>query len=143
MFKSKRLPAFIVSLMVVILFASACSAQKAQAGVIGITWQWVGMVETKPASQSVVPTPENYTLILETDGSLNIKADCNRVNGSYTIGSSTLTIELGASTMAFCGEQSVDQKFLESLRNVASYTIENDQLVLILKNDAGKMTFNK
>jgi heat shock protein HslJ len=68
---------------------------------------------------------------------------CNRVNGSYKIGSSTLTIELGASTMAFCGEQSVDQKFLESLRNVASYTIENDQLVLILKNDAGRMAFNK
>ncbi len=45
--------------------------------------------------------------------------------------------------MAFCGEESLDLMFTELLSSVESYSIENDQLILNLKNDAGKMTFNK
>jgi heat shock protein HslJ len=103
----------------------------------------VELVETEPASQSVVPDPKNYTLLLGSDGSLSIKADCNMVGGSYSLDGNTLTIELGPSTIAFCGEESLDQLFLGFLSNVESYTIENGQLVLKLKDGAGQMTFNQ
>ena len=104
----------------------------------GITWQWVSLAETEPASQSVVPTPESYTLIFLSDGELDIQADCNMVSGSYTINGNELTIEQGPATMAFCDEESLDQQFLDLLSNVESYTIEDSELVLELKDDAGR-----
>ncbi len=54
-----------------------------------------------------------------------------------------LTIELGPSTLAFCGEKSLDQLFLGFLINIESYAIENGQLVLELKDGAGQMIFNQ
>ncbi len=65
------------------------------------------------------------------------------VSGSYSVDGNSLTLVLGPSTMAFCGEESLDLMFNELLSNVENYTIENNQLVLNLKNDAGKMTFIK
>jgi heat shock protein HslJ len=107
--------------------------------ITGITWQWWGLVETEPAAQSVVPNSENYTLVLQSDGSLHIKADCNVVGGTYTLEGDALTIELGPSTMAFCGEASLDQQFLEWLGNAGGYVLKGDQL--ILKASAGDMIF--
>ena len=114
-----------------------------EVSIADVTWQWSGLVETAPASQSIVPDPENYTLLLRPDGTLHIKADCNMVGGSYTLEGTALTIELGPSTMAFCGEQSLDQQYLELLGNVDSYAVENAQLVLNLKADAGRMTLSR
>jgi heat shock protein HslJ len=143
MFKSKNVSMIVVLLFIVIIFATACSNQKAGTDITKITWQWTSLSETEPASQSVVPNPENYTLILQSDGTLNIKADCNMVGGSYTLDGNSLAIKLGPSTMAFCGEQSLDVQFLELLKKVVSYNIEKDQLGLNLENGSGKMIFNK
>jgi len=122
---------------------AACGSQQAVQPITDTDWQWSEMFETEPASQSLVPHPENYTLRLSSDGSLSIKADCNMVGGSYSLDGSTLSIELGPSTLAFCGEESLDQLFLGFLSNVESYTIEDGQLVLELKDGAGQMTFNE
>jgi hypothetical protein len=43
--------------------------------------------------------------------------------------------------MAFCGEQSLDYLYLALLSNVESYAVEDGQLVLELKDGAGKMFF--
>jgi len=91
----------------------------------------------------VVPNPENYTLTLMSDGTLSIKADCNMVSGGYTLNGDSLTIELGPSTMAFCGEQSLDLLYLEMLDQVEGFTVENNQLLLSVGGNSGQMTFNK
>ena len=65
------------------------------------------------------------------------------MSGSFSVDGTSLTLVLGPSTLAFCGEESLDLMFTELLNSVESYTIENDQLVLNLENDFGKMTFNK
>jgi heat shock protein HslJ len=111
--------------------------------ITSIEWRWSGLIETMPAAQSVVPDPENYTLILQPDGGLHIKADCNVVGGSHTLEGDGLTIALGPSTMAYCGEQSLDQQFQVLLSNVDGYGIEDGQLVLKLQADAGSMIFSK
>jgi heat shock protein HslJ len=131
-----------VSLLLIIAIASvACGNQKGVASITNKTWQWVSLVETLPASQSVVPNPENYTLILMPDSSLSIKADCNMAGGTYTLKGDSLELVLGPSTMAYCGEQSLDQQFLMTLQQVSGYSIENGQLVLLLEDSAGKMSF--
>jgi heat shock protein HslJ len=111
--------------------------------ITGITWQWTELVETAPAAQSVVPNPENYTLLLLPDGTLSIKADCNGVGGSYTLEGNALTIALGPSTMAYCGEQSLDQLYLGLLDSVDGYNIQDGRLVLSLQNGAGTMTLDQ
>jgi heat shock protein HslJ len=113
------------------------------ANIAGVEWQWSGLVETEPAAQSVVPHPENYTLVFQPDGALDVKADCNMVGGSYTLEGNALTIELGPSTMAYCGEQSSDQQYLDLLGRVSSYTVENERLMLNLRDGAGKMMFDR
>jgi heat shock protein HslJ len=116
---------------------------KGEGKITGITWQWAGLVETEPAAQSVVPDPENYTLTLRLDGICEVKADCNMVGGSYVLEGNALTLELGLSTMAYCGDDSLDQQYLELLANVDSYAVEDGRLVMELKAGAGRMTFTQ
>ena len=130
-------------ILLIPLLIVACGGQQTDQTITDMDWQWSKMVETEPASQSLVPNPENNTLRLSSDGSLSIKADCNMVGGAYSLDGSVLTIELGPSTMAFCGEESLDQLFVGFLGNVESYAIEDGQLVLELKDGAGQMTFKE
>lgn len=130
-------------ILLISLITAACGNQQTGPPITDTEWQWSAVVETEPASQSVVPHPENYTLRLSGDGSLSIKADCNMVSGSYSLDGGALTLELGPSTLAFCGEESLDQHYVGFLSNVESYVIENGQLVLELKEGAGQMTFNE
>jgi heat shock protein HslJ len=110
--------------------------------IVGITWQWAQLTETEPASQSVVPDPQNYTLVFQPDGEVSIKADCNMVGGTYTLEGASLTIALGPSTLAYCGDDSLDQLYLAMLGNVGSFDVENGRLALNLKEGAGKMVFD-
>ena len=108
--------------------------------ILDITWQWVDLVETEPANQSVVPDPENYTVIFREDGSAEIKADCNQVGATYTQQGSALIITLGPSTMAACDEDSLDQQFLASLDEVNSFGMLDGDLKL--SGDTFTMGFN-
>jgi heat shock protein HslJ len=110
---------------------------------MGIQWQWAELTETEPASQSLVPDPEDYVLILNADGSASLKADCNQVQWTYTLDGSDLTFNtLGPSTLAYCGDDSLDQLFLTKLGVGGSVSIEDERLVLELNENAGRMVFD-
>ena len=66
-----------------------------------------------------MPNPENYTIIFNADGTLTGKADCNTFGGAYSQASG-FTIKLGPSTMAYCGEASLDAAYLQLLSSVAA-----------------------
>lgn len=110
--------------------------------ILGIPWQWTQLTETEPASQSVVPDPENYVLVLNEDGSANITADCNDAQSTYTVEGDTISFDQISSTMAFCGEDSLDQTFLEKLGMGGTWRVEDEQLVLELNEGAGTMVFD-
>ena len=59
--------------LVLSLLGSALVAPAAWADshgeIVGIQWLWAQLTETEPAAQSVVPNPEDYTLVLNADGS--------------------------------------------------------------------------
>jgi heat shock protein HslJ len=128
----------ILALVVATLALAACSSGS---GLTGKAWQWTAATTQVPASQSVIPDPENYTIQFNNGGTFNAKADCNQVSGTYTTsGSNGLVIVPGPSTMAFCGEESSDVIFLAGLSSTNTYSIANGQLTL---NQAGggTMTF--
>ncbi len=85
------------------------------ADLVGPVWEWTGLVQTLPAARLVVPSPDSYTLQFAGNGDLTILADCNQVQGTYILRGDLLLIEPGSSTMAFCGEESLDQQYLNLL----------------------------
>ena len=122
--------------------ATAVAAPATQDELTANLWQWTALTETSPASQSVVPDPQNYTIAFADDNTLAIKADCNQVAGSYTLDGASLTIQLGPATMAFCGEQSMDRQYLGLLGQVSGAIIsETGDLHLLLADNAGAMAF--
>jgi len=87
--------------------------------ITGIEWQWVSVTNQTTKQTTTVPAPENYTIIFNADGTLAGKADCNSFTGTYSQ-QNGFTIKLGATTMAFCGEASLDTQYLQLLSSVAA-----------------------
>lgn len=120
---------------------AACGILGGGSDLTGKSWRWVSSTTAVPANLSVVPNPLNYTVTFNSDGTYEGKADCNQIAGSYTVSGSSLTIEAGPSTLAFCGEESLDQAFLGGLLSTTSYKINAGALTLT--TEAGDtMTFN-
>jgi heat shock protein HslJ len=130
----------ILALAVSALLVTACQSSGGS-GLTGKTWQWTGSTTKVPASQSVVPDPENYTITFNTDGTFAAKADCNQVSGGYTTSGADLTITPGPTTLMACPEGSMDGLFLEGLGKAASFTISGTELT-ITDSDEGTMQFD-
>ena len=84
-----------------------------------------------------------YTLRFADDGSVSIKADCNMLGGSYTF-TSPSGLEFGPlrSTMAFCGEKSLYNRFTKDMPFVRSFVIKDGKLHLALMADGGIYQFS-
>ena len=109
-------------LLVCLGLVAACAPTATPAptnSIQGIVWQWVSVANKPTGETTTVPNPENYTLILNSDSTLNGKADCNSFTGTYSQ-EGGFSIKLGATTMAFCGEDSLDQEYLTLLGNIVA-----------------------
>lgn len=111
----------------------------ADSGLTGITWEWVSLMD--PIGQTVASDPSRYTIVFNEDGTTAITADCNNVLGTYFTEGSNITIALGPTTTAFCGEESQDQLFLNSLTSVVIYFVDEGELFMDMLADAGTLTF--
>jgi len=75
---------------------------------------------------------------------MNIRADCNRGGGNYSIEGKSLTIELTHSTRAMCPPgDSLEEIFIKDLNAVAIYFMNKGFLYMDLKYDSGTMTFGR
>jgi len=121
---------------------AADSTTAAGESITGIVWKWQ---QTRLGDgQTFLPeNPDRYTIAFQTDGSLAIRADCNRVGGMYTLQNTSLTIETTFSTRAMCPPDSLDQVFLKHLNAAAIYFTREEALHIDLKADTGTMTFSR
>ena len=111
-----------IGLCLGILMLAACAPEAEPASsdsITGIVWQWESVTEQPAGSTTTVPNPENYTILFNEDGTFEGKADCNSFGGTYSQ-ENGFTITLGPSTMAFCGEASLDGDYLDLLSNIAA-----------------------
>ena len=130
-------------LLVAILMVGTLLVGCAQAGtgLTGNTWEWTASTTTTPASQSVVPNPQRYTIEFKANQTFEAKADCNQVSGTWVSTSGdALTITLGPSTAAACGPDSLDKTYIEGLATTTMYVLEEDKLILT-QGTEGTMTF--
>ncbi len=105
------------------------------------TWHLTSI--TSIQRQAIVP-PEgmaNYTITFNDDGTFDAKADCNQLSGTYTVvDGSVLTLTLGPSTLAACGEGSLSAQYVQLLGDVKTYSIAEDQMTLTL-NDSSELLY--
>ena len=106
-----------------------------------VTWEW--MQFTDPAQQFEVSDPGKYTVEFHSDGTLNVKADCNLAQGGFTIEESSLSVEIGPMTLAACPPESRSDDFVKYLGFSANYFFEDGNLYIDLMADGGTLVFSK
>lgn len=101
-------------------------------------WKWL---QSTGAETLTVEDPSLYTIRFNNANGFGITADCNIGAGNYTVSGNLLTIKDIQSTLVFCGEESLDQKFTELLLQAASYSFQGPNLLIQLKNNGGTLRF--
>jgi len=86
--------------------------------------------------------PSRYTLSFETDGSMNVLADCNRGKGSWASESGS-QLQFGpiAATMAMCPPESLHDRYLSQFEWVRSYVMKDGHLFLATMADGSIIEF--
>ena len=131
----------VVGVFVLAFALAGCGTSELPDSVQNVVWEWIDLVETEPASQSLIPVSTSYTISFLEDNQVSIRADCNVVQGTYAYDGTTLSIQLGASTLAYCGENSLDNLFLTLLSQVGSYEKDKGRLSLISASETITMGF--
>jgi heat shock protein HslJ len=117
------------------------SADVAHLPIVATVWQWIRFEDASGLNNIEVENPSSYTIEFLEDGTYVLKNDCNSGGGSYTADDATLTINPGITTLAACGEESLDQQFSQDLFAVVTYVLADGELYLNLQMDAGNMVF--
>jgi heat shock protein HslJ len=105
-------------------------------------WQWTGSTTVSPASQSVVPDPQNYTIEFKPNQTFNAKADCNQVSGTWTSTEGNgIDITVGPSTMAACGPDSLSDLFVADLGKASAYVLSENRTLTLTLSQEGTMSF--
>ncbi len=105
-----------------------------------VVWHWENLQTTNETVK--MDKPENYTLEFMDDGKIRVKADCNRGGGSYKSEGNNLAFSRIFTTKMACPPGSLDNRFLRGLEMAQSYKIEDNKLLIVLK-DGGMMQFSR
>ena len=84
-----------------------------------IVWQWTSVTNQTTQQTTTVSNPGNYTIVFYPDGKVSGAADCNTFTGTYSQ-ENGFSITIGATTMAACGDDSLDAQYLALLGAVAA-----------------------
>jgi len=109
---------------------------------VGAEWKWQGSRYSND-TQNVPAEPDRYTLTLQPDGRVNIRADCNRGGGTHTLDGNKISISITHTTRAACPPDSLEQPFIRDLNGAAAWFFNDGDLYLNIKYDAGTMKFRK
>lgn len=107
----------------------------------GTSWQLVRIM----SMDDTVHAPDDallYTLAFSADGTMTLRADCNRGSGSWT-SESPGQLQFGAiaATRAMCPPRSLHDIFLAQFEWVRSYVVENGHLFLATMADGSIIEF--
>jgi len=123
--------------MRLLVFALACCPPAAQDAValmpmplFETVWSWHSTIAAD-RSRTPVASPERYTVQLMRDGTVRVRADCNRGSGAYRSSDVDLRFERIAMTKRGCPAGSRDREFLGALGRVESYRFEGIDLLAV------------
>lgn len=140
--RSSMLLGVVAAVVISALLSAVYGGSEASDSITGIVWKWQQTLYNN--DQRAVPgDPSHYTVAFQPDGTLRIRADCNRAGGKYTLQKKTLTIEVTHSTRAMCPPESLEQNFLKDLGGAAIYFMRNGDMYIDLQYHSGTMKFSR
>jgi heat shock protein HslJ len=131
-----------ISLIIVMPVASRCACSAEKPSLTDTIWRWQGSLYNN-GTESVPTDADRFTLTLQSDGRVNIRADCNRGGGTYMLDEKKLSITITHTTRAACPPGSLEQPYIRDLNDVAGWFIKEGDLYLDIKFDTGAMRFRK
>ncbi|WP_340123794.1 META domain-containing protein [Methylobacter svalbardensis] len=109
--------------------------------ITGIVWKLKRYDEPLESGNFNIDNPTDYTLILLPNRHYRVKADCNRMQGAYTLDGKKIKIAPGAATLAECAPGSKYAQYLRYLAEAVSFEINENNLQLNLINEKGQLVF--
>lgn len=109
--------------------------------ITGIVWKLKRYDEPLESGNFNIDNPTDYTLILLPNWHYRVKADCNRIQGAYTLDGKKIKIAPGAATLAECASGSKYAEYLRYLAEAVSFEINENNLQLNLINEKGQLVF--
>ncbi len=110
-------------------------------GLAGTSWRLVRIL----ATDDRVYTPDErskYTIAFAADGQVELRADCNRGQGSWSEPApGQLRFGRLVTTRVMCPPQSLSDRFIRDLGDVRSYLFRGGRLYLSLMADGGVFEF--
>jgi len=123
----------------------ACTAHKKQvrynAAPTGVLWK-LAKIQSKDDSTDLPRAPGLYTLEFHKDGSVAIRADCNRGRGNWASETADqLNITQLITTRAICIPPSLHDQFISDLNDTRSFTLNGGKLYLATMADGSILEF--
>jgi heat shock protein HslJ len=134
--------AMLLSAMVFFLFTAHAGAGGAPEAIeiIDLEWKWQQTLYNND-TKTIPNDPDRYTITFEPGGKFNIRADCNRGGGSFSVEGNRIAIEEPYTTRAMCPPDSLEKEFIKNLNAARIYFLHEGDLYLDLKYDTGTMKF--
>jgi heat shock protein HslJ len=133
--KTVRLLA-VVGLSILITACCGCRRNKSAIPLTDVEWRTVQLYGEGIAAA------DNYRMTLAGDGKISGIGDCNRFTGTFTqkpgSNQTSGTLSVGGdlvSTRRMCPDQARENQFLKMLREVDSWNIDGERLMLIRGGD--------
>ena len=112
------------------IIASCRSDKKpAELSLTGPTWK-LKKIETGKNSEKLIDRPQYYTIRFYDDGKFEVKSDCNKCSGNYTVESKFIKLSDFDCSKQFCGKTSFDYLYKKYLNESSSYILNRNGLVL-------------
>ncbi len=118
----------------------AVQAQAQENTLTGVTWKLTEIQKTND-STTTIENPDRYTLLLEPNGQVAIRADCNYGKGTYTTNGSQLAIGIDTLTRALCPLDSRSDDYIRMLNESRSYVLQGAVLFISYGIDSGTLKF--
>ena len=140
-----RSAAVMAAVSTALLGAVACVSPSNGPGVpplTGTVWE-LQQIQMNDGTLLSANPPQNYTAEFLADGSLVVRADCNRGRGEFTVTDERmLEVSPIATTRAACPDGSISNQFVQALGNSGSFFFQDGDLFVELAFDSGTMQFS-
>jgi heat shock protein HslJ len=107
-------------------------------------WQ-LQSFETEQAGVTHIQDGRVYSITFLPDTIAEVRADCNTCTATYRLvipeSDNRLALTLRACTEVYCGPESLDQLFLEGLRNATTFEIKGDLLRIYYNHKRNVLNF--
>ncbi len=132
---------FVLCLIPAIL-AACGSSSSSGSSLTGVTWQLTSVKFDGQSNTNTISEPGNYTITFQTNGTANVKADCNNASLTYTTNDDQITFTAGPMTLVYCGEASLSNEFVQALQQATSFSVQGGTLTINTGSN-GIMTFKQ